>query len=80
VQLHNPTTQVAHTKLWVERGAQLQQPLLENAMLPLQIDTYRSALLLKGGKWTTTLPAQKPLLEKITLLPGETKMIELQKR
>lgn len=80
VQLHNPTTQVAHTKLWVERGAQLQQPLLENAMLPLQADTYRPALLLKGGKWTTTLPAQKPLLERVTLQPGETKTIELQKR
>jgi hypothetical protein len=78
--LHNPTAEVAHTKLWVENSAQQKQPLMENAMLPLQAGSKTPVLLLKKGKWNATLLPGTPLLEKITLQPGETKIIELQKR
>lgn len=78
--LHNPTAEVAHTKLWVENAGHQQQPLLENAMLPLQADSAPAALRLKKGKWLANLLPDKALLEKITLQPGETKIIELQKR
>jgi hypothetical protein len=80
LQLHNPTTQVAHTKLWIERAAQQQQPLLDNAMLPLQAGAAKTTLRPEKGKWVATMPANGALLEKITLEPGETKIIELQKR
>jgi hypothetical protein len=78
--LHNPTNEVAHIKLWVENAAQQKQPLLENAMLPLQSGSYRSMLKQIKGKWTMKLPADNALLEKVTLQPWETKIIELKKR